>query len=485
MWTQRDQLQAYQFLRRRLVSALQVADANHPVSPSRRVIACGIIGAVVMLLIAAGFGIYGLLRPGANSNWRKPGQVVIEKESGAPYVLLDDGRLHPVLNYTSARLLVGGNGTARVSAKSLRGAPRGAPVGIPGAPETPPPLADLLAGPWTVCSQTSPDRPAADPATTVLTLGVMTAGQVPGPSTALLVRQGNTIHVLVAGRRMKVVDAKVLLALGMDEIAPTAVTTAWINTVPAGPDLKLLAVPSAGQNGKRVGNTTPRVGQVLLVEHVNTPPRYYVVLADGVAPISQMQAVLVYGDARNKAAYPEGPARAVKVGASDIAAADKSRRDLHWPDYPQQVPQGRELDRHQVAMCATALAGGAAVIHHAPAVPMPAGSKETDLTGDDDPRVADEAYIPPGRGAIVVEQRPSGTVVGTEYLVTDQGIRFPLGGKEARKALGLERAPRVGVPASVLALLPVGPLLDKRAAGHVITFDGAGPSATAGEPERR
>ena len=32
MWTERDQIQAYQFLRRRLVSALTVADANHPVA---------------------------------------------------------------------------------------------------------------------------------------------------------------------------------------------------------------------------------------------------------------------------------------------------------------------------------------------------------------------------------------------------------------------------------------------------------------------
>ncbi len=36
MWSRRDQLQAYQFLRRRLVSAVLVGDANHPESPSKR-----------------------------------------------------------------------------------------------------------------------------------------------------------------------------------------------------------------------------------------------------------------------------------------------------------------------------------------------------------------------------------------------------------------------------------------------------------------
>ena len=53
MWTQRDQLQAYQFLRRRLVSALQVGDANHPVSPSRRVAISSVIGAALTILAVA------------------------------------------------------------------------------------------------------------------------------------------------------------------------------------------------------------------------------------------------------------------------------------------------------------------------------------------------------------------------------------------------------------------------------------------------
>ena len=70
MWSQRDQLQAYQFLRRRLVSALQTGDANHPVSPSRRLIVSGAIGVAASVLIAAVFLIIGVLRPGSNQDWR-------------------------------------------------------------------------------------------------------------------------------------------------------------------------------------------------------------------------------------------------------------------------------------------------------------------------------------------------------------------------------------------------------------------------------
>lgn len=480
MWTQRDQLQAYQFLRRRLVSALQVADANHPVSPSRRVIACGIIGAVVMLLIAAGFGIYGLLRPGANTDWRKPGQVVIEKESGTPYVLLNDGRLHPAINYTSARLLAGGNGTAtaQVSAKSLRNAPRGALVGIPGAPEAPPATTALVAGPWTVCAETSPDRPAATAATTIVTVGVRKAGAVLKPTQALVVRHARNLYAIVDGRRLKVADEATLRVLRLDEVAPAAVTEAWLSAVPEGPRLQLIRVPDAGQPGPRVGQTETKVGQVLVVADVGAAPRYYVVLRDGVAPARQTEAMLVLGNPLNKAAHP------VKVGASDIndLADGLKATKFEQAGYPPRLP---EPGPTKAAICATAAAGGTAVIHVADSVPMPAGGRRMDLAGGgDDPRIADEAYVPPGRGAIVREQRPSGAVVADVYLVTDQGIRFPVADRESLKALGFERVRPVGVPATMLALLPAGPTLDRRSAAATVDSgdgdDRAAQDGTAG-----
>ncbi len=64
MWTQRDQLQAQQFMRRRLVSALHTGDANHPVPPARRLLSCYAAGVLCALLIVAAVAIYGVLRPG-------------------------------------------------------------------------------------------------------------------------------------------------------------------------------------------------------------------------------------------------------------------------------------------------------------------------------------------------------------------------------------------------------------------------------------
>ena len=128
MWTQRDQIQAYQFLRRRLVSALVAADANHPVSPSRRLVLGTVLGLAVALLVTAVFGIIGLLNPSGGKDWLAGGKVIVEEGTGARFVLGADGVLHPVLNYASARLLAGGNGdaTVSVSSENLGKAGRGA-----------------------------------------------------------------------------------------------------------------------------------------------------------------------------------------------------------------------------------------------------------------------------------------------------------------------------------------------------------------------
>ena len=138
VWTQRDQIQAYQFLRRRLISALVAADSNHPTSPSRRLVLGTILGIAGAVLITAAFGVIGLLNPSGAADWQQGGQVILEQETGARYVLGQDGLLHPVLNYASARLLAGGNGsnTVTVSANTLGSASRGAMLGIPGAPDS-------------------------------------------------------------------------------------------------------------------------------------------------------------------------------------------------------------------------------------------------------------------------------------------------------------------------------------------------------------
>src|SRR5258708_6882844 len=84
--------------------------------------------AVGTALWLAAVALYGVLMPGGATHWQESGAVIVEKETGARYVYLA-GRLHPVLNYASALLILGAPAahTVSVSRPSLRGVPRAAP----------------------------------------------------------------------------------------------------------------------------------------------------------------------------------------------------------------------------------------------------------------------------------------------------------------------------------------------------------------------
>jgi type VII secretion protein EccB len=476
MWTQRDQLQAYQFLRRRLVSALQVGDANHPVSPSRRLVIGCALGAAAALLVTAGFGVYGLLRPGANSDWRKPGQVVIEKETGAAFVMGSDGLLHPMLNYTSARLLAGGDGTAtrQVSRKSMAAAPRGVPLGIPGAPASLPAKEQLLTRPFTVCVQAVQGRPAGTPPTTTALAGVAPTG-VPVDSGAALVvvEPGGIRYAVVAGQRHRITDAVTAMALGYDAVRPLPVSAAWLSAVPVGPDLRLITVPRAGTDGPQVGSRNTRVGQVLAATTVGAEDRYYLVRADGIVAISQTEAALVLSNPANRAAYTGGPAREVPVPAVDLAevviagnsgsGSATASESGTTTGYPARL--ARPVEPGDGAAACTTLDGGRAVVRLAGSIGVPAGAQPVAAGGG---ARADAVYVPAGRAAVVREQPSPQAGLGTVYLLTDQGIRHPVPNGDALKALGYGAVRPTPVPASVLALFPTGPVLDQAGAQRVV-----------------
>ncbi|MGH3656193.1 MAG: type VII secretion protein EccB, partial [Micromonosporaceae bacterium] len=139
----------------------------------------------------------------------------------------------------------------------------------------------------------------------------------------------------------------------------------------------------------------------------------------------------------------------------------------------------------RATICGVSSGGAGAKIRISSNVPLPPDGEAIDIEGNSgtagtpggaDTRIADAIYLPPGRGALVIEQRASGATSGAMYLVTDQGIRYPLG-KDARKALGYEKARPTPVSATVLALLPFGPTLDRQAAARVVTVGSGGDSS--------
>lgn len=463
MWTQKDQVQAYQFLRRRLVSALVAGDANHPVSPGRRLVLGTVLGVAVALLVSAVFGIIGVLTPARAAEWRQGGQVIVEKETGARFVLGEGDTLHPVLNFASARLLAGGNGdrTVTVPAKTLAGLARGVTVGIAGAPDSLPEAGRLLGGPWTTCSRGSADLPAnVEPGSSVA-LGRSPGGRELRPDEGLVVRLSTGERFLLAGgHRHRIADDRAARALGYEAVAALPVARNWLSTVPSRRDLAVIAVPQAGTAGPRLGSVATRVGQVVQAEGV--ADGFYVVHADGLAAVSETEAQLVLAAPANVSAYPDRRSRILPVPAGEVAEAPRSRTSAEaTAGYPLRKPRAVALDGLPRTVCAGEFTAEGVKLTYGENLPVQS-------TVDEDGRVAELAQVPGGAGALVAEQTAPGASSGAVYLVADSGLKYPLAGAEAVQALGYGAVSRQPVPASVLALFRTGPVLDRARAQEVV-----------------
>ncbi|NUK88716.1 type VII secretion protein EccB, partial [Streptomyces lunaelactis] len=235
MQTRRDHVQAYQFATGRLASALVTGDPGRGDSPTRRSALGTLFGAGVVVLLCAGFGVYGLLSPVAKSDWKKNGAVVLEKETGNRYVYAN-GVLRPARNYASALLIAGKrNAPETVSAKSLAGVPHGFPVGIKGAPDTVPDASGLLTGAWARCLRTGPagtatgkagDRPAGQTLVFGPSAGAMAA--LTADREVLLSGPRGSRYLLMGGTKYPVPAESALIALGLDDQQAVPAPADWL-----------------------------------------------------------------------------------------------------------------------------------------------------------------------------------------------------------------------------------------------------------------
>jgi type VII secretion protein EccB len=480
MQSQRDQVQAHQFVMGRLTSGIMRVEPDAVRSPTSRTLRGSVGGLVLAGLIAAGGLVYGLVKPGGNAAWAKNGTLVVVKDTGADFIFLG-GALHPVLNETSAKLLAGDQMTvADVSSSSLAGAPVGAPVGIVGAPAELPPASALTAAPWLACvTGPSADSTSSTP-TLTLAVGEGSGGSTQAPGTQLTADQGllvqtpdGTDYLLWQGERLRVATSDgVLAALGYTSTTPYPVSATFINTLSAGPDLAPLPVAGLGAAGPELSEQPTKYGQLF----TGLAGTHYVLTEAGLEPLTPLQYALLLGDPAIQAQAYGGRTVAVgTVGAQDlqqhlVAAVPGALPEQ--PPTPVSVGSAQEL-------CAETIVTGA---QPAFAVGLlPAGSvvgTAPALEPGDQAACAGADYIdvPPGRAALV--RGMSGGDNGlTEYLVTDDGVKYPMPSAVIAVALGYT-SPVVPVPTSLLTLLPTGPSLDPTlvASGAIAQPQASGPA---------
>ncbi|MCP3770688.1 type VII secretion protein EccB [Streptomyces sp. MAR25Y5] len=479
MQNRRDQVQAHMFVMGRLTTAMLRGDPDAPESPQGRTNRGIVIGVVIAVLVSAGAFVLGLLKPGAKDSWKEAGTVVVNKDTGSRYLYLD-GRLRPVRNYASARLLAGADmKVVSVGSGSLAGVPHGAPVGIVGAPDALPASGDLDTGPWQVCSGT-----ADGAATTVLAVGAPAGGGL-GAGQALVVTGPDKADYLVwRGIRLRLDDERgASRSLGYDTTARVRVSAAFLNSLPAGPDLSPPDVPDRGGRGPGLGGRETRTGQVFRVTAPGSDARYYLLREEGLIPLTATGAALVLGDpdTREKAYGGQAPT-AVELGPDALDGRTADAADTDLTDLPAAPPKAVRMEPGQVA-CARIESGGSgtrvSVALSSPSVLGPAAQPAPEgLTPACVP--VDRITVRAGGGALVRALGAGGGALGdTVYLVTDSGMKYRVADGKALTALGYGSGQARGLPSPLLAMLPTGPDLSP---GAAVTGRGRTTAAPCGSP---
>ncbi|MEU9453139.1 type VII secretion protein EccB [Streptomyces sp. NPDC048277] len=513
MQNRRDQVQAHMFVMGRLTSGLLRTDLDAPESPVGRTNRGLAIGVVVALLVSAGAFVFGLVSPSTTNSWRASGTLIVDKDTGARY-LYAGGELRPVLNYASALLLVGSTGaemtTTAVGTDSLRHTSRGAAVGISGAPDVLPD-ADALAGsrPWLVCS-VSADGAGSD--ATVLAVASSAAERPLPTGSALLVGGPDGGRYLVwQGMRLRIDTGRSALeGLGYGSARPREVSAAFLDALPAGPDLSPADVPGRGEAGPTVGGLHTRVGQVFRTTVPGSAQsQYYLLQRDGLVPLTNTGAALQLGDPDTaKKAYDGGPASARqleagalkgRLAAGDTGTGSSAGSTAGLPESPPALAGVKE----DQGACASVTPGsasgsgagsgvrvGVALVAESALAPV-AQSTATGTTGTTGTAGAclpvDGVVVEPGGGALVLAgSAAGGDAGGSRYLVTDTGVKYRVPTADDEKALGYTAGQEMTVPSLLLSMLPTGPDLDTSAAsapaGARTVPAGTGCGGAAGKP---
>ncbi|WP_431729737.1 type VII secretion protein EccB [Verrucosispora sp. TAA-831] len=450
MPSRQDQLHSYQFTLQRVVAALVMRETDPVRSPMRRLAGAALASVLVAVVGLGAFALYGLFT-GGGATWRDTAAVIVEKESGARFVYREQ-RLHPVRNYASALLIVGADQprTVLVSRRSLDGVPRGVPLGIGDAPDSLPDTGRLTTAPWTVCSSVSTPAGPERPHSTLLIGSGGDDGRPLGAYGLLLRAPDGALHLLWQQRRHLVRDTdRVLAALAATRARAVPVAAALLNAVPAGADLKPLEIPGLGDRAVRV--TGARVGDVLVVRNPGGGRQYAVVLRDGLAGITELQAALLLARTGQREPDPVSLGRFAALPQLDDLTPN-------GPGAPPEVPPRLTAEDTSTLCVRVGDDTGPVDLRLGVRTPEPVGVPHR-ATG-----AADQVSVEPGRGAVVESVAAPGATGGAISLVTDLGRRYVLADAAVPAMLGYGEVRPVRLPAGVVDLVPAGAPLDPEAA---------------------
>ena len=461
----RHQVTGWRFVMRRIASGVALHDTRMFVDPLRTQSRAILMGALIVVTALAGCFVFSLIRPNSSIG---NNTVLADRSSAALYVRIGD-QLHPVLNLTSARLIVGQpvNPTS-VRSNQLDKFPRGNLLGIPGAPER---LVQNTAkdADWTVCDAVSgPTNGVTVIGGPLDNSGARAAALRDGH--AILADNGSGTWLLWNGRRSRIdlTDRAVTgaLGLGADVPAPRPIAAGLFNAVPEAPPLTVPVIPDAGRPPRFALPAPAPVGSVMMAHATDGSLLYYAVLPDGLQPVSPVLAAML----RNANSY--GLEQPPRLSPDQVAKLPVSRM-LDTARYPDQRVTPVDNAGAPVTCAYWSKPAGASIssltLLSGAALPVADATHTVELVGGGVDGTASRVALAPGSGYFVqtVGNGAAAPPAGSLFWVADTGVRYGIdqeagnaGHAKTVESLGLSSPPDP-IPWSMLSLFASGPTLSR------------------------
>ncbi|GHT83035.1 hypothetical protein FACS1894125_6330 [Actinomycetota bacterium] len=228
MANKKDFQDAAKYANNRLITAfVSGRPENHELEP-KNYLTSFIAGIAVCVLLVAGSLIYGIIKPGLSSGWEN--NKLIVTQTGSRYIS-KDSVIYPVLNLTSARLLIPSNDWTVISTSDdkLVGVKRGETVGIKNAPDYLPGSSDLVREDWNSCLISNVAETS---------LGEKSSKELSENEVAVFISESE-YYLIADGLRYTLPEKSaerenLLDDFGVSDFEVQKSTTAWLNLFPNG-----------------------------------------------------------------------------------------------------------------------------------------------------------------------------------------------------------------------------------------------------------
>jgi type VII secretion protein EccB len=469
----RDQNSGHLFYNRRLRAAITRFSVRmkHDDRKQQAAVALSIV------LVIIGVGWMALLHIMKPAGLIGESAIIGDRDTGAVYAKIN-GRLHPALNLTSARLAVGNAATpAWVKAGEIAKYPTGPTIGIPGVPDSLPLTANAVSA-WSVCD-TAANRGATQASGTAAVVTAI-AGQLSpfgraaamGPTQAILVTHRGATYVIWRGQRSQIdpTERAVTFNLGLDPgvTYPIEISNALFDAMPSTEPLALPVIPDAGTPSHWLPGAS--VGSVLETRDANGAVNgFYVLLPGGVQKISSFVADLLRAGDSHGSTTPTlvAPDKLIHIPVVDVLNVDY---------YPSGRLNFIDTSANPVTCVGWEKQAGdpqariAVFSGRGLPVPISMDSHLVQLVRDDrhpDSVEANQTLVLPGAANFVA--MTSGAVAAGSreslYWLSPQGVRYGIqSDQRTLQALGIDAHSAVQAPWPIVRTFATGPAISRDAA---------------------